>query len=97
MNSSNVLETVRKCRGRKHTKDNIDCNIQAIVEQQIAITQAETKSTVACVIQDRIPEILAMVDSKLFDRMNRKFLQLYKNRLTACRSGTTDALSACFA
>lgn len=99
VNSSNVLETVRKDAEDGNTiKTTIDYNIQAIVEQEIAKTQAETKAlTVACVIQDpNTGEILAMADSKNFDPNDPRNLSYsYTTEQIAAMSDvdTTNALS----
>ncbi len=99
VNSSNVLETVRKDAEDGNTiKTTIDYNIQAIVEQEIAATQAELKPlTVACVIQDpNTGEILAMADSKNFDPNDPRNLSYsYTPEQIAAMSDedTTNALS----
>lgn len=99
VNSNNVLETVRKDAIDGNTiKTTIDYNIQAIVEQQIAYSQAETKAlTVACVIQDpNTGEILAMADSKNFDPNDPRNLSYsYTEEQIAAMSDqdTTNALS----
>ena len=99
VNSSNVLETVRKDAEDGNTiKTTLDYNIQAIVEQEIAATQAETKAlTVACVIQvPNTGEILAMTDSKNFDPNDPRNLSYsYTPEQIAAMSDqdTTNALS----
>lgn len=70
VNSTNVLETVRKDAEDGNTiKTTLDYNIQAIVEQQLMVTQYELHpKTAACVIQDvNTGEILAMADTRNFD------------------------------
>ena len=99
VNSNNVLETVRKDAEDGNTiKTTIDYNIQAIVEQKIAESQALTKAlTVACVIQDpNTGEILAMADSKNFDPNDPRNLSYsYTEEQIAAMSDqdTTNALS----
>ncbi len=99
VNSSNVLETVRKDAEDGNTiKSTLDYNIQAIVEQEVAATQAETKAlTVAAVLQDpNTGEILAMCDSKNFDPNDPRNLSYsYTPEQIAAMSDedTTNALS----